>query len=107
MTNSSSKRVARRGRLFPDYDFTPEEKARRKAETDAFYKRCRPIFDRVQPELIKDHYNWFIVIEPDSGDYFIDVDEEICNEKARQKYPDACLGIFRLNETGACGRLWF
>ena len=105
MSQVSPKRTARRGRIFPEVNFSPEEIARRRAELDNFYKRCRPIFDHVQPELIKDHYNWFIVIEPDSGDYFIDPDEEVAAQKARQKHPNKELGMFRLNETGACGRI--
>ncbi len=105
MSKVSPKRTARRGRIFPEVNFSPEEIARRRAELDNFYKRCRPIFDRVQPELIQDHYNWFMVIEPDSEDYFIDPDEEVAAQKARQKHPDKELGMFRLNETGACGRI--
>ncbi len=59
----------------------------------------------VSPELIDHHYNWLIVIEPNSGDYFIDRDEEIAVQKAREKYPRGMIGIHRLNETGACGTL--
>ena len=105
MNPTSSQRPARRGRIFPEYTIPPEELARRQAELDAFYKRCRPIFERVQPELIKEHCNWFIAIEPESEDYFIDPDEELADQKARQKHPNAMLGVFRLNETGACGRI--
>ncbi|NES85267.1 MAG: hypothetical protein F6K10_29780 [Moorea sp. SIO2B7] len=105
MSQVSPNRQVRRGRLFPEYTIPEEELARRKAEREAFYKRCRPIFARVQPELIKDHYNWFIVIDPDSGDYYIDPDEEVADQKARQKHPDAILAVFRLNQTGACGRI--
>ncbi|NJM86551.1 MAG: hypothetical protein HC847_04405 [Hydrococcus sp. RU_2_2] len=105
MSNTSSKRPIRRGRLFPEYTIPPEELAKEQAENEAFYKRCRPIFDRVQPKLIKEHYNWFIVIEPDSEDYFIDPNDRVAAQKAHQKYPHAIVGIFRLNETGACGRI--
>lgn len=105
MSNISSKRPARRGRLFPEYTIPPEELARRKAENEAFYRRCRPIFDRVQPKLIKEHYNWFIVIEPDSEDYFIDPNDEVAAQKARQRYPNKELVTFRLNETGSCGMI--
>ena len=105
MTQLSSNRTPRRGRIFPEYTIPPEELARRKAELDAFYQRCRAIFERVRPELIANHYNWFIIIEPDSGDYIIDADEEVASEKARQKHPHTKLGAFRLNETGACGRI--
>ncbi len=105
MTQTSGKRTPRRGRLFPEYTIPPEELARRKAERDAFGKRCRVIFDRVCPELIKEHYNWFIIIEPESEDYFIDLDEEKAAQKATEKYPNRKLCTFRLNETGACGRI--
>ena len=51
--------------------------------------------------------NWFLVIEPNSGDYFLDPMEEIAVQKAREKYPQGLIGIHRINETGACGTLWF
>ena len=105
MTQTSEKRTPRRGRLFPEYTIPPEELARRKAEDEALGKRCRVIFERVSPELIKNHYNWFIVIEPDSEDYFIDLEEEKAAPKATEKYPESILCTFRLNETGACGRI--
>ena len=103
MTQTSKKRTARRGRIFPDFNLPSEEIARRKAERETFGRRCRVVFDRVKPELIEDYYNWFVIIEPNSGDYFIDPSDEVATEKARQKHPDAWLGTFRINETGACG----
>jgi len=103
MTQASKKRTARRGRIFPDFNLPPEEIARRKAEREAFGRRCRVVFDRVKPELIQDYYNWFVIIEPDSGDYFIDPDIEKATNKASEKHPDAMFLAFRLNETGACG----
>jgi len=105
MTQLSSNPTPRRGRVFPERQLSTEEKARRKAEDEAFYKRCRIIFDRVQPELIKDHYDWFIIIEPDSGDYFIDPDEKVARQKARTKHPDKMRLIMRLNHRGTCGRI--
>jgi hypothetical protein len=105
MSKISPKRTARRGRLFPQYKFPPEEIARRNALRETFYKHCRAVFEQVRPELIDNYYNWFIVIEPDTGDYIIDADEEIAAEKARQKHPNKKLGAFRLNETGACGKI--
>lgn len=105
MSQVSSKPTSRRGRLFPEFNFSPEEIARREADRQAFYKRCRAVFEQVQAELIKDYYNWFIVIEPDSGDYFIAPEEEVASRNARQKHPGKDLGMFRLNETGACGRI--
>jgi len=105
MTNSTPKRPARRGRIFPELTLSPEELARRKAEDEAFFQRCQVIFERVRPDWIEEHYGWFIAIEPDSGDYFIDADKEVAHKKARQKYPDARHCMFCLNETGACGRI--
>jgi hypothetical protein len=54
---------------------------------------------------MSDYYNWFILIEPNSGDYFIDGDEDKAVEKARQKYPTGWLMTFRINQTGACGMI--
>ena len=105
MTQLSSNHTPRRGRVFPERQLLPEEKARRKAEDELFYQRCRVVFNRVQPELIKEHYDWFIVIEPDSGDYFIDSNEDVARQKAREKYSDKMRLIMRLNERGTCGRI--
>lgn len=105
MSQLSSNRAPRRGRIFPERRLSPEEKARRKAELEEFNQRCQVIFERVQPELIKAHYDWFMVIEPDSGDYFIDPDETVAREKAREKHPGKKRLIVRINETGACGRI--
>ncbi|MCL1470809.1 hypothetical protein [Argonema antarcticum] len=105
MTQTTPKRPRRRGRLFPEYTIPPEELARRQAEKDARSQRYYEIFAQVSPQLIENHYNWFIVIEPNSGDYFIDTDEEVAVQKARQKYPSGMVGIMRLNETGTCGMI--
>ncbi|MGL5064020.1 MAG: hypothetical protein ACRC62_28875 [Microcoleus sp.] len=105
MTASPSKRQARRGRIFPEHNWSPERMAKHKAEREALGKRCRAVFDRVAPELITDHYNWFIVIEPDSGDYFIDPEANVAVQKACQKYAMNMLGTLRLNETGTCGMI--
>ncbi|MDV3002458.1 MAG: hypothetical protein N5P05_004113 (plasmid) [Chroococcopsis gigantea SAG 12.99] len=95
----------RRGRIFPEIQWSEEEKARRKAESEAFYHRCRTIFERVRPELIDAHYGWFIAIEPDSEDYFIDMDKETAHTKARQAHPSSKNCLFRVDEWGACGSI--
>ncbi len=99
------RRPHRQGRLFPEFTIPPEELARRKTERDARYHKTSIVFERVCPDLIEEHYNWFMIIEPNSGDYFIDPDEQVAEQKARQKYPSGWLVTFRLNETGACGRI--
>jgi hypothetical protein len=105
MPQSLSTHPHRRGRVFPEYNLPPEELAFRQAEIDAFGMRCQVLWEKVCQVLIKDHYNWFITFEPESGDYFIDPDERAAYQKARTKYPQAKLGTFRINETGACGKI--
>ncbi len=105
MTHTKPTRPRRQGRLFPEYIIPPEELARRKAEKDARGKKARSYFDLICPQLIDEHYNWFITIELNSGDYFIDQDIEVAEQKARQKYGNGWLVTFRLNETGACDRI--
>ncbi|MEH1931147.1 hypothetical protein [Nostoc sp.] len=105
MTNPKPIRTVRRGRIFPDIQWSEEKKARWKAEQEAFYQRCKVIFDRVQPELIKSHHNWYVAVEPESGDYFTDKDELAAINKSRQCYPNAPVFIFRINETGIAGTI--
>jgi hypothetical protein len=105
MTQLSNNPTPHLGRVFPERQLSPEEKAKRKAEDEAFVKRCRVIFEHVQPELIKEHYDWFIIIEPNSGDYVFDSDKTIAKQKARDKFGNTIRLIMRINETGTCGRI--
>jgi hypothetical protein len=105
MTESISKLPKRRGRILPERTLSPEEIAKRKAEREIFHRRCRAIFERVRPELIDKHYNWYIAVEPDSGDYFIAPSIEVASQKARDKHPNAIHGAFCLNESGTTGRI--
>ncbi|RKZ83859.1 MAG: hypothetical protein DRR19_18545 [Candidatus Parabeggiatoa sp. nov. 1] len=106
-TKPKSKRKVPPGApLFPDKPrLSKAEIARLKAEDDAFGQRCRAIFDKVAPQLIADHYEWSIHIEPDSGDYFIDPNSDVCFQKALLQHPTKMLMEMCLNETGACGRI--
>jgi len=102
----SRRKVPPGSPIFPDKPrLSTKEVALRKAENEAFGRRCRAIFDKVAPQLIHDHYGWSIIIEPDSGDYFIDPDRKECLQKAKRKHPTAILLEMCLNETGACGRI--
>jgi hypothetical protein len=93
------------GKIVPKYSLSLEEKAKRQAKQQELYQRCYQVFARVQPQLIKEHYNWYMVVEPDSGEYFIDQNEIVASQKARDKYPNSQRLKFRVNETGACGRI--
>ncbi|MDB9511382.1 hypothetical protein PN499_09335 [Kamptonema animale CS-326] len=105
MTNVKPNRIVRRGRLFPEIQWSEEKKAQRLAEAEAIYQRCKVVFDRLQPQLIQTHYKWYIAVEPDSGDYFIDEDDMMAGNMCRQKYPNAIPFVFRINETGVCGTI--
>lgn len=106
MTQVTRRRVPRGTPLFPDRPrLSSEEVAQRKAKRETFARRCREIFWRVYPELVRGHYDWFIYIEPDSGDYFLDRDRDVARQKAKQKYPSALLMAMRVNETGTVGKI--
>lgn len=105
MTQISARQTARQDRRFAQRQLSPEEKAQQEIELKEIERRSQEIFERIKPELIKDYYDWFMAIEPDSGDYFIDEDEDVALQKAREKYPNAWCAIFCINETGACCRV--
>ncbi|BAZ79087.1 hypothetical protein SR1949_26470 [Sphaerospermopsis reniformis] len=105
MSEVKSTSTLRRGRIFPEIQWTQEQKAQWLAERERLYQRCKLIFDQVQPELIKTHYNWYIAVEPDSGEYFLNEDAFFAAQKAHEKYPNVKLHVFRINETGVCGRI--
>lgn len=101
----ASERV--RGRILPPTEVPPEELARRKEKRRALAVRCRVVFERLRPQLIKEHYNWFIAIDPDSESYLIDSTLIGLTEQVKNSYPgtEVKLTIFQLNETGTCGRI--
>lgn len=105
MTPLSFSKTVQRGRVFPEKQLSSAEKTKIKAEDAAFYQCCREIFDSVQPELIEDYYDWFIIIEPESGEYFIDEDKNVALSQSRSKHPGKNCIIMRINETGTCGRI--
>ncbi len=102
---SENHQKPRLGRVFPELNYTPEELAQREAERQALMKRCDEIFEAAKPQLIDDYYDWFMVIEPESGDYFIDPDDKVAIQKADAKYPNTLCMVYRINETGACYRV--
>ena len=105
MTESVEEPRKQHGRIFPKRITTPEELARQEAEDEIFHQRCQAIFERVRPELIDKYYGWYIGVEPDSGEYFIDKDSIEAHKKVLAKYPNKDNFVFRLNESGATGRI--
>lgn len=105
MTETKPTKQLRRGRIFPEIQWTEEQKEQRESEREAFYQRCKPIFEKLKPELIQTHYNWYVTIEPDSGEYFINKEDIKGALEAREKYPNREFFTFRINETGTCGTI--
>jgi hypothetical protein len=105
MTQAKSASTVRQERIFPEIQWTQEQKAQWKAEREAFKERCQPIFDKVQQSLIKTHDNWYMAVEPESGEYFLNEDALLVAQKAHEKYPNTRVHVFRINETGVCGRI--
>ncbi|MGK7947046.1 MAG: hypothetical protein AB4058_21515 [Microcystaceae cyanobacterium] len=105
MKKTNSEQIPRRGRIFPEIQWSESEKAQKIAEREAFYQRCRVVFETINVKLMIKHYGWYVAIEPESGDYFLDSDAEIASFQARQQYPHRIHCLFCLNETGACGTI--
>ena len=89
----------------PHSNHSLEDIARLEAELAELMERCDAVFERAKADLINDYYDWFMVIEPESGDYFLDPDDRVAEEKARAKYPLAQCAVYCVNETGSCYRV--
>ncbi|MDJ0618456.1 MAG: hypothetical protein QNJ63_17220 [Calothrix sp. MO_192.B10] len=99
----------RRTRILPACPIAPSEKTRRQEQRDALAAKCRTVFERLRPQLIEIYYNWHIAIDPDTEQYLIDPTLKGITQKIRDVYGntnEVKLTIFRLNDTGTCGRLW-
>lgn len=48
---------------------TPEELQRRKQQRTEIGKLYREVFERIRPQLIDNHYNCFIAVDADTGNY--------------------------------------
>ena len=96
-----------RTRLCPQKTLSSQEIVQRKAATAEFGDHCRSVFEKLRPQLMLKHYNWFIAVNPDSEDYLIDPSLEGLIQKVRASYADGTVKLttFRLNETGVCGRI--
>lgn len=105
MTETKTTRTVRRGRIFPEIQWTEAEKQNRSVEQQARFERCYPIFEQLRPELIQDHYNWYLTIEPETGEYFLNSNSIANLKKACEKYPNSIFYTFCINETGACGKI--
>lgn len=62
---------------------------------------CWPIFEQLQEQLGTRYQNWIVVIEPESGDYFLGLDDYEVLNRARKKHPRAQFFAYRLSENPA------
>jgi len=102
-TDKSNKFFPRK--LNRQHTFSQKEIEQEQTKLKTFRERCQPIFEMLKPQFIETHYNWYLAIEPDSGEYFLAENDLEAGEYCRQKYPNAIPFVFRLNETGVCGTI--
>lgn len=98
----------RRTRIKPPSQEVRADVCRSNEQREAFGMRCRAVFERLRPTLIETHFNWHIAIDPDTEQYLIDPTLKGITQKIRDTYGRASevkLTIFRLNDTGTCGRI--
>ncbi|BAZ30104.1 hypothetical protein NIES4074_25600 [Cylindrospermum sp. NIES-4074] len=98
----------RRSRILSYPSVKLSDSYHRQEQRQALANRCRVVFEHLREPLMVTHYNWFIAIDPDSEEYLIHPQLQELTQQIRQTYGDneVKLTIFRLNETGTCGRLW-
>ncbi|RUT00339.1 hypothetical protein DSM106972_074670 [Dulcicalothrix desertica PCC 7102] len=55
MTETKLIRTVCRGKIFPEIQWTEEQKDKQQAEREAFKARCKPIFDWLKLQYIQTH----------------------------------------------------
>lgn len=80
----------------------PEPRNYSREELD---QRCTPVFQRLLAELGERYRDWILVVEPESGDYFMGLDDYEVLNRARKKHPRSQFFAYRLNEEGAVDQL--
>jgi hypothetical protein len=98
----------RRTRIRPPHAIATAERQIDSLQREMLAHQCRVLFDRISPQLMTSHYNWHIAVDPETEKYLIAPTLIEITQQIKNTYPDPAsvkLTIFRLNETGACGRL--
>jgi hypothetical protein len=96
----------RRTRIVPPTPTDPEVIQREQEAQQALEERCRPVFERLCPALRETYPNWFIAIDPDTEDYLLDSTlRGLAIKISQARKGDKIPMIFRLNDTGTCGRI--
>ncbi len=62
---------------------------------------CWVVFERLMSELGERYQNWIVVIEPESGEYFLGLDDYEVLNRARKRHPRGQFFAYRLAENPA------
>ena len=69
-----------------------------------FIRKAEAIYASVKGQLEKEHWGEILVIEPDSGDYFVDKNRRKAMQNAEAKYPDSLFHMRRIGDNPAVTR---
>lgn len=72
---------------------------------DDLDSKCFPIFEKLYEELGERYADWIVVIEPETGDYFLGLDDYEVLNRARRKYPRAQFFAYRIGPNPAVDTL--
>lgn len=82
-----------------------EHRETRNYASDELDRLCYPIFEKLFAELGERYHDWIVVIEPETGDYFIGLDDYEVLNRARKKHPRSQFFAYRLSENPAVDTL--
>jgi len=69
-----------------------------------FIRKAEAIYASVKKQLEDEHWGEIVVIEPDSGNYFVDKDRRKAMRHAEEKYPDMLFHTRRVGDNPAVTR---
>lgn len=75
------------------------------SESEIRYQKALIIFNQLYPQLINRCFNWYLAINSDTNEYFLEQEYLKLFERLRQQPQKGKMVIFRVNETGICGRI--
>ncbi len=66
-----------------------------KLANPGYVKTSRQIYDHLRVELINSYPDWYVAIESDSGDYFLNPNKALAQQQAKQKHPSRLICTFQ------------
>lgn len=80
---------------------TPDSLTNKNYSAQELDEKCWPVFERLLAELGERYQNWIVVIEPDTGEYFLGLDDYEVLNRARKRHPRSQFFAYRLCEDPA------